>query len=100
MSKIRGAERMTFNRITTKVHPLYPYATELYKISFPIHEQREALSQRNILKEKEYHYDAVCDGTIFILLFPYLFNVGRLLITVSKLRHGNFPINYSAIRRV
>lgn len=62
---------MTFHRITATGHPLYPYGAELYQISFPAHEQREARSQETILNENEYHYDAVCDGDSFVGLALY-----------------------------
>lgn len=57
---------MKFERITTSKHPLYIDAVGLYKISFPMHEQREAASQIEILKNPAYHFDAVCDNGRFI----------------------------------
>ena len=40
---------MNFKRITSPEHPLYEEAINLYKISFPLHEQREEASQIEIL---------------------------------------------------
>ena len=43
-----GIQNGTFNkkRITSTNHPMYKIANELYRISFPFHEQRENLSQK------------------------------------------------------
>ena len=57
---------MTFERITTPDHPLYADAIGLYRISFPLHEQREETSQREILGNPRYHFDVVCDDNDFI----------------------------------
>ena len=48
------------------VHPLYADATALYRISFPNHEQREEASQKEILSNPAYHFDAVTDGGSFV----------------------------------
>lgn len=57
---------MIFERITTPKHPLYIDAINLYKISFPPHEQREETSQIEILRNPAYHFDAVCDDGTFV----------------------------------
>ena len=57
---------LEFTRITAPEHPLYTPAAELYSISFPPHEQREAASQTAILRHPAYHFDAVCDGGAFV----------------------------------
>lgn len=57
---------MNLKRITSADHPLYAQAMQLYSISFPPHEQREASSQGAILVQKNYHFDAVCDNGQFI----------------------------------
>lgn len=57
---------MVFERITTPKHPLYADAIGLYKISFPIHEQREETSQLEILGNSQYHFDVVYDGNEFV----------------------------------
>ena len=57
---------MKFERITTPKHPLYTRAIKLYQSSFPLHEQREAASQIEILADPAYHFDVICDNTEFI----------------------------------
>lgn len=57
---------MEIERITYTDHPLFPEAMELYEISFPAHEQREALSQSEILSSSAYHFDVICDGGEFV----------------------------------
>ena len=57
---------MEFKRITRTDDPLYERAIALYHISFPAHEQREALSQAQILNQNAYHFDAICDNGEFI----------------------------------
>ena len=57
---------MEFKRITRTDDPLYERAIALYHISFPAHEQREALSQAQILNRSAYHFDAICDNGEFI----------------------------------
>ena len=57
---------MHFERITSTKHPLYEKALQLYHISFPWHEQRESASQDEILRNKAYHFDLVCDGETFV----------------------------------
>lgn len=57
---------MKFERITASEHPLYADAIDLYKISFPYHEQREAISQNEILRNSDYHFDVVCEDNRFI----------------------------------
>lgn len=69
---------MKFERITTPEHPLYVDAINLYKISFPPHEQREEASQIEILRNVTYHFDAVCDDGIFIGEILY-WNIGHFL---------------------
>lgn len=57
---------MNMERITSTEHPLYQKAMELYGISFPAHEQREAHSQKQILTQEAYHFDVICDEGEFI----------------------------------
>ena len=59
---------MVFERITGPEHPLYEDAIHLYKISFPPYEQREEMSQTDILRNPAYHFDVVCDGGTFCVL--------------------------------
>ena len=57
---------MKVERITQINHPLYKTAMDLYHISFPYHEQREALSQSLILENRNYHFDVFFDQNQFI----------------------------------
>ena len=57
---------MNIERIISTTHPLYQRAMELYSISFPAHEQREAHSQKQILTQDAYHFDVICDEGKFI----------------------------------
>ncbi len=45
---------MNFEYITDCAHPMYRCALELYQNSFPLHEQREAFSQEQILHDSSY----------------------------------------------
>ena len=69
---------MIFERITTPDHPLYADAIDLYKISFPYHEQREKPSQTEILRNPAYHFVVVCDGGAFVGEILY-WNIGDAL---------------------
>lgn len=69
---------MVFERITTPEHPLYADAMELYRISFPLHEQREKTSQIEILGNPDYHFDVVCDDDRFVGEVLY-WNIGNAL---------------------
>ena len=62
---------MRFERLTSKDHPLYEKALELYRISFPAHEQREASSQADILSDEQYHFTLVYHDDAFagLILF-------------------------------
>ena len=62
---------MQFERLTNVQHPLYERAMELYGVSFPAHEQREAASQMKILDDPEYHFTLVYDGELFVGLILY-----------------------------
>ena len=57
---------MEIHRITSTGDALFTEAMRLYAESFPAHEQREAPSQRRILGESAYHFNAVCDNGEFI----------------------------------
>ena len=57
---------MHLERVTRPDHPMYARAMELYCISFPAHEQREAASQERILGNEAYHFDLVYDGENFV----------------------------------
>jgi len=62
---------MKFERITSANAELYPAAMELYRISFPLHEQREAASQAQIMGCGEYHFNAIYEAGQFIGLMLY-----------------------------
>ncbi len=62
---------MEIIRIKNSSNPLYIQAIELYKISFPYHEQREDVSQQNILENDDYHFDVICDNNNFIGFILY-----------------------------
>lgn len=57
---------MNLERITDPSHPLYKRALELYQMSFPPHEQREALSQAAILRDDAYHFNLIYDEDTFV----------------------------------
>jgi len=65
-SRNNQVQAMEIERITTTSHPLYADAIDLYKISFPLHEQREEKSQIAILSNPAYHFDVVCDNEQFV----------------------------------
>lgn len=62
---------MNLEYITNTMHPMYRRALELYQISFPYYEQRELLSQEQILNDNEYHFGLVYDENIFVGLVLY-----------------------------
>ena len=64
-------KNMNLERITNVDNHMYLQAVELYKISFPEHEQRERLSQENILKDKAYHFDLIYDEDTFVGIILY-----------------------------
>lgn len=57
---------MNFERIQSTEHPYFKKAIELYKISFPLHEQREAFSQKAIMNDSHYHFDVIYDEDEFV----------------------------------
>lgn len=71
---------MNFERITNPLHPMYRRALELYQISFPLHEQREELSQTAILHDDTYHFELIYDEDIFIGLVLYWENLDYIYI--------------------
>lgn len=62
---------MRFERISNIEHPMYEKALELYSISFPAHEQRESVSQTQILSDGEYYFSLIYDEDIFVGLLLY-----------------------------
>ena len=62
---------MNLERITNILHPMYCRALELYQISFPFHERREAFSQEKILSDNEYHFSLIYNKNTFVGLVLY-----------------------------
>lgn len=62
---------MHLKRITDISHTMYDAALNLYQISFPYYEQREKLSQEEILSDSEYHFCLVYDKNVFVGLILY-----------------------------
>ncbi len=57
---------MRFERLTTTEDPRYTEAMELYRISFPFHEQRELDSQSQIMSHKDYQFLLIYDESQFV----------------------------------
>lgn len=62
---------MRIDRLTSISHPVYNRAMELYRLSFPFHEQRETPSQKAILKDEAYHFGLIQDDEQFVGLVLY-----------------------------
>ena len=56
---------MRLEPIIDCAHELFPKAMELYRLSFPLHEQREAFSQKNILSDPDYRFCLIHHADIF-----------------------------------
>lgn len=67
-------------RLKSCNHPLYEKAIELYRISFPYHEQRETPSRKRILEDEAYHFDMILDEKNFVGLVLYWENADFLYI--------------------
>lgn len=57
---------MDIIRITKSGAELFNKAMDLYKKSFPEHEQRLPASQAEIMGNDAYHFDAICDNGKFV----------------------------------
>lgn len=57
---------MRFERLMTAEGAAYADAMELYHISFPFHEQREAASQARIMSDREYQFHLIYDKSTFV----------------------------------
>lgn len=57
---------MEFRRLVTSAHDMYKEAMDLYKASFPNHEQRESYLQTGIMGNGEYHFNLIYDNNIWI----------------------------------
>ncbi len=62
---------MIFERVTDARHEMFPTAMELYRSSFPKHEQRLAPSQRRILSDPEYNFMLIYSADAFVGLMLY-----------------------------
>ena len=62
---------MKLVRITDAGAPIPGPVAELYRISFPLHEQRLAASQKRILTDAEYHFDLIYDEDGFAGIILY-----------------------------
>lgn len=62
---------MEFVRLRSGREPVYQKAMELYKTSFPCHEQREAASQLAIFHCEDYHFDLLYDAGNFVGMILY-----------------------------
>lgn len=50
---------MHWERLTTSGRPVYAEAMDLYRASFPSHEQREEAAQRELMGRPEYHFNLI-----------------------------------------
>lgn len=57
---------MKFKRLTTSSGEAYEKAMELYRISFPVHEQRLPASQAGVMGTEAYHFDLIYDGETWV----------------------------------
>lgn len=62
---------MKFDRLVSALDSRYPRAMELYKVSFPEHEQRTEQSLADALKHKDYHFNLIYDDACFVGLILY-----------------------------
>lgn len=62
---------MNFVRVTSPDDPMFVPAMGLYQISFPVHEQREAVSQKEILHHEDYHFDLIYAEGVFAGVLLY-----------------------------
>ncbi|MER0285607.1 N-acetyltransferase [Clostridioides difficile] len=57
---------MKFERLRTSKDRLYYKAMELYKTSFPFHEQRKSSLQSEIMENEEYQFNLIYDKDKFV----------------------------------
>ena len=62
---------MKFIRLLSEKDERYDSAMELYRVSFPLHEQREERSQKEILENESYHFDLIYDNDLFTGIILY-----------------------------
>lgn len=56
---------MKLEPITDPRHPLFPQGMELYRRSFPFHEQREAASQESLFSDPDYQFNLIYDEQLW-----------------------------------
>lgn len=57
---------MEFRRLTDSNHTMYYQAMDLYKASFPIHEQRESYVQTGIMENEAYHFNLIYEYDMWV----------------------------------
>ncbi|WP_320957607.1 GNAT family N-acetyltransferase [Enterocloster asparagiformis] len=57
---------MEFIRLTDSNHAMYHQAMDLYKASFPIHEQRESHVQTCIMGNEAYHFNLIYENNRWV----------------------------------
>lgn len=57
---------MRFERLMSTDSSLYDKGIELYSLSFPLHEQRESESQRQIMSHPDYHFNLIFNEDMFV----------------------------------
>lgn len=62
---------MKFVRLESSADSRFAVAIDLYRKSFPYHEQRENASQERIWQAEEYHFDLIEDDDTFVGLLLY-----------------------------
>lgn len=62
---------MEFRRLSTVQHPFFQQAFDLYKISFPEHEQRLFKQQEEALSNPSYHCNIIIENDVFIGILFY-----------------------------
>lgn len=62
---------MNFVRMTSADDPMYEIAMKLYGESFPPHEQRRAVCQKEIMDVGDYHFDLIYDEDAFAGIILY-----------------------------
>lgn len=71
---------MFLKRITDLSDPMLEEALQLYHISFPYHERREERSQREILSDREYSFNLIYDGDLYVGLLLFWENVDFIYV--------------------
>lgn len=62
---------MNFVRLKSETDSRFARAIALYRESFPYHEQRESVSQRELWQVEAYHFDLIYDEDVFVGMLLY-----------------------------